>query len=236
MDLAVAAFVILPLVVSTLGVWGVHAGARRSGASPAVARRAAVTCAVATATWLIVTWRLAASGTLARWDAWPPPFAIFVVVVLTLGVLLGSGSWGRWLAALPLGALVVVQSFRLPLEVAMHAMAERGVMPPQMSYSGRNVDILTGATALIVALLLRTGIAGRRVVWAWNVFGLATLANIIVVAVASTPPIAAFGPDRLNTWVTEPPFVWLPAVLVVAALVGHLVIFRALRHATAARR
>jgi hypothetical protein len=28
--------------------------------------------------------------------------------------------------------------------------------------------------------------------------------------------------------VTYPPFVWLPAVLVLAALAGHLVIFRAL--------
>ena len=31
------------------------------------------------------------------------------------------------------------------------------------------------------------------------------------------------------TFVTYTPFVWLPAVMVVAALAGHLVIFRALR-------
>jgi hypothetical protein len=31
------------------------------------------------------------------------------------------------------------------------------------------------------------------------------------------------------TFVAYPPFVWLPAVMVVAALAGHLVIFRALR-------
>jgi hypothetical protein len=29
--------------------------------------------------------------------------------------------------------------------------------------------------------------------------------------------------------VTYPPYVWLPAVMVVAALAGHLLIFRALR-------
>jgi heme exporter protein D len=30
--------------------------------------------------------------------------------------------------------------------------------------------------------------------------------------------------------VTYPPFVWLPAVMVLAALAGHLLIFRALSH------
>jgi hypothetical protein len=38
-----------------------------------------------------------------------------------------------------------------------------------------------------------------------------------------------FGDDRLNVWVTYPPYVWLPAVMVLAAFAGHLTIFRALR-------
>jgi hypothetical protein len=29
--------------------------------------------------------------------------------------------------------------------------------------------------------------------------------------------------------ITYPPFVWLPAVMVLAALAGHLIVFRALR-------
>jgi hypothetical protein len=32
----------------------------------------------------------------------------------------------------------------------------------------------------------------------------------------------------LNVWVTYPPYVWLPAIMVTAALAGHLLIFRAL--------
>ena len=58
--------------------------------------------------------------------------------------------------------------------------------------------------------------------------GLVLLVNIVVVAILSTPPFAAFGPARLNVFVTYPPFVWLPTVLVLAALAGHLVIFRAI--------
>jgi hypothetical protein len=49
-----------------------------------------------------------------------------------------------------------------------------------------------------------------------------------VIATLSTPRFQYFGPDQLNTFVTYPPFVLLPAVMVVAALAGHLLIARAL--------
>jgi len=102
-------------------------------------------------------------------------------------------------------------------------------MPVQMSYSGRNFDIVTGITALVVAAALRWGLAPRWLAGAWNVLGLALLLNIVTIAILSTPRFAFFGQDRLNVWVTYPPFVWLPAVMVLAALAGHLLVFRALR-------
>jgi hypothetical protein len=43
------------------------------------------------------------------------------------------------------------------------------------------------------------------------------------------PLFRLFGDDRVVAFVTYPPFVWLPAVMVLAALAGHLMIFRALR-------
>jgi hypothetical protein len=98
-----------------------------------------------------------------------------------------------------------------------------------MSFSGRNFDILTGASALIVAAFVRAGRAPRWLVVTWNVLGLALLTNIVAIAILSTPPVHYFGTARLNVWVTYPPFVWLPAVMVLAAFAGHLVIFRALR-------
>jgi hypothetical protein len=124
--------------------------------------------------------------------------------------------------------LVAVQAFRLPLELAMHAMYERGIMPEPMSYSGRNFDILTGGTAIVVAALVAARLAGPRLVLAWNLLGSALLVNVLVVAILATPLFRYFGDEHLNIWVTYPPFVWLPAVMVVAALAGHVVIFRAL--------
>ena len=66
---------------------------------------------------------------------------------------------------------------------------------------------------------------------AWNILGVVLLVNVVAVAILATPRVRYFGDDRLNVWVTYVPYVWLPAVMVLAALAGHLLIFRALRRA-----
>ena len=227
-DPAVLAFVVIPgLLVSAL-LAGVASASGRLGEPDHTRRPVMLLTVIGAAVWMAATWVAAASGVLRQWDATPPPFALLVVGVVVLGVLIASGGYGRRLAmGVPLWALVGIQGFRLPLELAMHAMYERGIMPVQMSYSGRNFDVLTGITALGVAALLRAGLAGRRLVLAWNILGLALLLNVVTVAILSTPRFRYFGDDALNVWVTYPPFVWLPAVMVVAALAGHLLVFRA---------
>ena len=232
-DAAVLAFILIPLLLVVALAWGVLVAWRATGRSPAGARRAAATAIVAAAAWMFVTWRAAASGVLRNWDATPPPFALLVLAIVLVATAIALSPIGRTLAGgLPLWILIGFQGFRLPLELAMHTMYERGVMPIQMSYSGRNFDVITGITALIVSLLLASGRGGRLLAAAWNVLGFALLINVVVVAVLSTPRFRYFGDDHLNIWVTYPPFVWLPAVMVLAALAGHLVIFRALASST----
>lgn len=227
-DPPVLAFVVLPVTIALLFVWGTAAAWRRTGEAPSAIRAAGAVGAGASI-WMGVTLVLADRGTFLNWNATPPPFALLVVAILALGAAIAFGPLGTRLAHLPLWTLVAVQAFRLPLEIAMHALVSRGIMPEQMSYTGRNVDILTGATAIVVAGLVAAGVASRTFVTIWNAGGLLLLTNIVAIAIASTPAFAAFGPGRLNVFVFYPPFVWLPAVLVLAALAGHLVIFRALR-------
>ena len=126
-------------------------------------------------------------------------------------------------------ALVGLQAFRLPLELLMHRAYVEGLMPVQMSYSGRNFDIVTGTTAIALAIALAKTSVPRWILAAWNVLGTLLLVNVMVIAIASMPMFHRFGTDRLNVWVAEPPFVWLPAVLVLTALAGHLLMFRKLR-------
>jgi hypothetical protein len=239
-DPAAMAFVLIPLGLVTAFVCGVWTAWSRTGASAASSRRAVMFSAAGAIAWMGITWAVARSGVLREWDRTPPPFAVLVLSILVLSAAIAYSRVGRYLAlGLPLWLLVAVQGFRLPLELAMHGMYERGIMPPEMSYSGRNFDIVTGTTAIVVAILVARGYAGRGLVTAWNILGLALLFNVVVVAILGTPRFRYFGDDHLNVWVTYPPYVWLPAIMVLAALAGHLVIFRALllsRPSSGARR
>lgn len=162
----------------------------------------------------------------------PVVFVVMLAAVLTLGIAVARFETGRRLAhGLPLAWLVGFQAFRLPLELAMHRAHTEGLMPIQMSYSGQNFDIVTGGTALLLAAVMAVREVPRWVVQAWNVLGLVLLANILGVAMLSTPVFAYFGPDRLNVFVMRMPYTLLPAVMVLAAWAGHLIVFRALRQA-----
>jgi hypothetical protein len=221
------AFVVLPLLVTACLVLAVEWAGRRLGDGAAVRRRRAAGLGTATLAWLLVTAALAASGVLRRFDATPPPFAILGLAVVVIGIGVPCSPLGtRLVRGVPLWALVGFQVFRLPLELVMHRAYVEGVMPVQMSYSGQNYDIVTGITAGLLGLWLALGRVPRWVIGGWNVLGFALLVNIVVVAVVSTPLFRWFGDDRVNIFVTDPPFVWLPAVLVTAALMGHVLVWR----------
>lgn len=193
--------------------------------------RAVTRFSIGAAVWLAYTALLALGGLLADFDADPPPFLLVVIPTLLLPVLLARSRIGAALAeATPLAWLVGFHAFRLPLELVMHEAAREGTMPVQMTFTGMNFDIVTGASALIVAGLLVQERAPRWLVWAWNALGSLLLLAIIAIAMASLPRFHVFGsaPARLNTWVAYFPFVWLPAGLVSAALLGHLLLWRRL--------
>ena len=227
-DPVILAFVIIPVLLVLQLAAAVSYASQRLDEPDGLRRSAMIGTLVIAALWMALTWMAAKSGVLLQWDATPPPFALLVLAIAGLAATIAFTPYGtRLVLGLPLWTLIAIQGFRLPLELAMHGMYERGIMPEQMSFSGRNFDILSGISALLVAWLVATGRCGRRVALAWNILGLALLLNIVGIAIASTPRFQLFGPERLNTWVMYPPFVWLPAIMVLAALAGHLLLFRA---------
>lgn len=228
-DLVTGGFVVLPLLVAAGFVMACEWAGRRLGESVTVRRRRAVRLGAAVLAWLSVTALIAASGVLRWFDATPPPFAVFAVAVGVVGIAVPCSPVGTLLVrGVPLWALVGFQVFRVPLELVMHRAYVEGVMPGQMSYSGQNYDILSGIGAGVLGFWLTRGQVPRRVVVLWNALGLVLLVNVVAIAVVSTPLFRWFGDERLNVFVTYPPFVWLPAVLVTAALMGHVLVWRRL--------
>ena len=217
------------LIVGLLPV-AVGISERRLGTARAAAIRRAALSGLFAVLWAGVTLWLAKRGVLARFESRPPPLMVLVVCTLGGAIALARSRFGeRLLLGLPLWALVGFQGFRLPLELVLHQAALDGTMPIEMSYSGYNFDILTGASAWLVGAGLAFGWLGTRTALIWNTFGLLLLCNIIGIAVAATPLFRAFGPEHLNVWIAHPPYVLLPTVLVMAALFVHVLVFRKLR-------
>jgi hypothetical protein len=152
---------------------------------------------------------------------------LVLVAINGLALLLALSRVGDALSQLPLWGLVLFHVYRLPLELAMHWAATEGTMPSVMSYSGANFDMVTGVLAIPTAYALYRG-APRWLAHLWNLLGATLLINVVTIAVRASPLALAYGPEQVNTWVTYFPFVWLPAVLVLAAFAGHVVTLRAL--------
>ena len=223
-------FIVLPVLVAVALIAIVWRAIGAAGYPGRHARALQVQLLLGAVAWMALTLLAAAGGLLRQFDRQPPPMLLLVIAVFALAGSLAFSRTGdavvhhgSWLA------LVGLQTFRLPLEMLMHRAYAEGVMPVQMSYAGRNFDIVTGATAVALAIALATTAVPRWVIAVWNAMGTVLLANILAIAIASMPMFRLFGVDHLNVWVAEPPFVWLASVLVLTALAGHLLIFRKLR-------
>jgi hypothetical protein len=221
-----ANFVALTIALVALFLAGVYLASRRTGLDARTAARRAILALVLSAAWLAYTGLLAARGVLRFWA--PPTMGLVLVptVVLAIGLAL-SPLGARFVAGIPIAWLVGVQGFRVAVELLLHRAYVEGLMPVQMSYAGRNFDVVTGITALLLGAWLATGQRSRVLVVLWNTMGLALLLNVLVIAMLSAPtPFRVFTNEPANVWITRAPWVWLPAVMVLAALMGHVLIYR----------
>jgi hypothetical protein len=203
--------------VAAAFVYGFH---RHGG--PGMAQRFAAGATI----WLALTGWLAWSGKLA-FGSLPPPVMLLVTVAFALTTWFGLSRYGTLLVERAgLGFLIGFQVFRVLVEVALWLGHREGIVPVQMTWEGRNLDVLTGLTAPLVAFAKLP----RAAILVWNIAGLALLANIVGVAILSMPtPLRLFMNEPANRFVATWPHVWLPTFLVQAAWLGHLLVFRWLR-------
>jgi len=180
--------------------------------------------------YLAVPAFLASRGALDRYNPLPAPALVMVLVLTGITLTITLSQVGRRVInAIGLAALVGYQAFRIPVEWLLHRLYQEGVIPVQMTYAGRNFDVVSGLTAAALGLWLARGRRSPGLVFAWNVLGLALLANIVTIAVLSTPvPFRQFTDGPANLLPSLMPYVWLPSFLVQLALAGHVLVLRRL--------
>lgn len=218
-----------PSLVAFLALVAAVCGALVGGVRRAAPRRA-VPFTAGLGVWLAATAALAASGVLSAFDVVPPRAPVFLLVLASVTVALAFSRLGAALAQLPLWGLVGFQAFRVPLELLLHRLWGEGVLPVQVTYAGWNYDVATGLLAVPLAIALWRGNVPRWLVSAWNALGLTLLLVVVATAALSLPtPFRQFTDLVSTEAILTAPLVWLPAVLVQAALLGHLLVIRRLR-------
>ena len=182
--------------------------------------------------WMFVLSGLSLSGFFSKFDTMPPRFVIIVLVPLVtlIWVLLISKTTKHILTYVPKQTIINLQVFRVIVEILLWLLFIQNLLPIQMTFEGRNFDILAGVTAPLVAYF---GIVKyqwpRSVLIVWNIISLGLLINIVTIAILSFPtPFRHFMNEPANTIVAEFPFVWLPGFLVPLAYGLHFLSLRQL--------
>ena len=180
--------------------------------------------------WTILTAVMAYSGILAEFTSFPPWILLLVLIQLAFVFWLGwFSSWSELLAEIPQYILVGLQCFRIPVELLLATLATRKLLAIEMTYYGRNFDVLEGITAVVLAIWLkRRGEESlRHVVLLWNVIGLSLVTVVLVHGVLSVPYPSQLLHLTVPTYIIAYfPIVWLLTVLVPIAYLLHLVSIR----------
>jgi hypothetical protein len=181
--------------------------------------------------WLGITGVVGWLGLVRDFNRLPPPMFVLLLIAVTLTTLTAWSRIGsRLIGEAGIAWLVGMQAFRIAVEIFLDWGHRAGLLPVQMTFEGRNWDIVSGVSAAGVGWLAAKGKAPRWLILAWNCVGLALLVNIVVLAILSMPsPFQRFHNQPANSFIAYFPYIWLPTFLVQVALFGHLLVFRWLR-------
>ena len=181
--------------------------------------------------WIGLLTVLSINGFFTDFNKLPPRPALAILIPLPIIFLIAFSKAGtQLLQTVPSHWLVFMQSFRIIVELLLLFAFMAGKLPVQMTFEGRNFDVLTGVLALPVGYILaRKKTHAPKLAIAFNIVGIILLLNILVIAVLSMPTsIRYFMNEPSNTLVGQFPFILLPGVLVPIAYTMHIFSLRQL--------
>ncbi|GHM98596.1 hypothetical protein WSM22_00860 [Cytophagales bacterium WSM2-2] len=180
--------------------------------------------------WAVAVSAWSLSGMMQKFSLFPLNFMpVLAIPMITVVVILFSKTTREILEQVGLQSVVAIQSFRFFVEVVMWLLFVENQLPVQMTFEGRNFDILAGLTGAIVAWLISIQKVNKWMLVIWNIACLGLLVNIVAVAILSMPtPIQQFFNEPIPTLVAKFPYAFLPAFLVPLAYMLHFFSLRQL--------
>lgn len=179
--------------------------------------------------WILVISILAKFGVFTDFSLPPKILMALLIPITSVLVLAFNKRFTAFLQTVPQTWLTYLQVFRVPVEIFLWMLLLDNTLPIQMTFEGKNFDILVGLTAPIMAFLYQKGKIGDKVMIVWNIMGLGLLFTIVAISIMSFPtPLRVFMNEPANTAVSYFPFILLPAFLVMVAYAFHVFSLRRL--------
>lgn len=173
--------------------------------------------------WIAFFSAIVASGVLEKYTLSALPITF---LILQIGAILFARSkHGGEFTKLPIYWLVGFQTFRLPLELILHTWSISKTVPETMTWTGQNFDIVSGILALGVFI---PALRNKKYFWFVNIVGIILLFNVVRVVVMSSGLPFSWPLDRPLQLALYLPYAYIAIVCVWSALVGHIIITRAL--------
>ena len=225
------AWLLLTAICITFILTGLKAVLKRTGWDKVKQRQIFLRTTIAILSWAALLLLLSYEGFFEDFNTLPPRPALAILIPLPVILIITfSAAGSRLLKTIPSHWLVLMQTFRIAVELLLFMAFINGKLPVQMTFEGRNFDILTGILALPVGYMLarRKSFAPKLAI-AFNLAGLLLLINVLVVAVLSMPtPIRYFINEPSTQLVGQFPFILLPGVLVPIAYTMNILSLRQL--------
>jgi len=183
------------------------------------------TIAVLLIAWLLLLGILSIRGFFTDFSRLPPRliFALLPPLFLVL-FFIRSKAGKQFLQHIQPQWLIYLQSFRILVEIALWLLVRKGVLPVQLSFEGRNFDILTGLLAIPVGYYCFVKKTWPPVIaLLYNIAGLVLLVNVVTISTLSMPtPLRVFHNQPDSSLLTTFPFIYLPGLLVPLAYTLHI--------------
>ena len=179
--------------------------------------------------WMLLGVLIAESTFILNFTNVPPGFLLVLFGSFAVTTVLAFSRLGTvWIHYAGPVALIALQSFRLPLEIFLYQAYELGIMGKQMTYVGWNYDILTGISAILLALWLWKKPLNPTLILTWNIICFTLFVIIITTAILTAPTLfQQFPVGEIEVFIAVYfPYILLPMVLVQAAFFGHILLFR----------
>jgi hypothetical protein len=176
--------------------------------------------------WLVLLGILATRGFFSDFSRLPPRLIIPLLTPLPVVLLFMRSKTGKqFLQSIRPQRVIYLQSFRILVEIALWLGVRNGSLPVQMSFEGRNFDILAGLLAFPVGYYCFVKKSWPPVVaLLYNIGGLMLLLNIVTITALSLPtPLRVFHNQPDSSLVTTFPFIYLPGLLVPLAYALHII-------------